>query len=186
MKKENNMELEENILPNREWPEKESALKSPWIRGLIAMMTVIVTVNIVMITVAFKSSPGLVVDDYYEKGKNYNKSIEKMAAQKALAWDVHLSVPERLEVGQITSYGLTISDSSRAALSADKVEIYAFRPSDVAADFSVQMIPQGAGRYAVDLMFPLPGVWDLIVNIIKGDDQFEVTERIFVSKKSGL
>ena len=180
------MDIQENILPNREWPEKDSALKSPWIRGLIAMMAVIVTVNIIMITVAFKSSPGLVVDDYYEKGKNYNKSLEKMAAQKALDWEVHLSAPEKIELGEKTRYGLTVVDRSRSPLLADKVEIYAFRPSDVAADFSVQMIPQGAGQYAVDLMFPLPGVWDLVVSIVKGDDQFEVTERIFVSKKAGL
>jgi nitrogen fixation protein FixH len=180
------MDLQEDILPGRQWPEKESALKSPWIRGLLAMMAVIVAANVTMITLAYKTSPGLVVDDYYEKGKNYNKSLEKMAAQKALAWDVHLSNPEKIEAGEKTGYGLTILDKSRSPLLADKVEIYAFRPSDVAADFSAQMIAQAEGKYAGDMIFPLPGVWDLVVNIVKGDDQFEITKRIFVSKKSGL
>ena len=180
------MELEEGILPNSDWPEKESALKSPWIRGLILMMALIVAVNIVMITIAYRTSPGLVMDDYYEKGKNYNKSIEKIAAQKALGWEAKLSTPERTEVGRITGYGLTIADSAGAPLSADRVEVYAFRPSDAAADFMAQMDLGADGRYAGDLMFPLPGVWDLVVNIIKGDDQFEITKRVFVSKKTDL
>jgi len=180
------MDIQEDILPGRQWPEKESALKSPWIRGLIGMMSVIVMVNIIMITVAYKTSPGLVVDDYYEKGKNYNKSLEKMAAQKALGWEAVLSAPERTEVGQITRYGVTLADSSRSPLSADKVEIYAFRPSDVSADFVAQMELKAEGQYAGDLMFPLPGVWDLVVDIVKGSDQFEITKRIFVSKKTDL
>ncbi|MDT8316968.1 MAG: FixH family protein [bacterium] len=180
------MELEENILPGSQWPEKESALKSPWIRGLIAMMAIIVTVNIIMITVAFKTSPGLVVDDYYEKGKNYNKSLEKMAAQKALGWDAHLSSPEKIEVAEKTGFGLTIIDRSKSPLSVDKVEVFAFRPSDAAADFSAQMILKAEGEYGGDLLFPLPGVWDLIVNVVKADDQFEITKRVFISKKTGL
>ena len=180
------MELQENILPDREWPEKDSALKSPWIRGLIVMMAVIFAANVTMITLAFKTSPGLVVDDYYEKGKNYNKSLEKMAAQKALGWDASLLIPETIVEGEINRYGLTVFDKSKSALSVDKVEIYAFRPSDVKADFMTQMKPDADGQYAGDLMFPLPGVWDLIVNIIKGNDQFEITKRIFVSKKAGL
>ena len=180
------MDLQENILPDREWPEKDSALKSPWIRGLIAMMAVIFAANVTMITLAFKSSPGLVVDDYYEKGKNYNKSLEKMAAQKKLGWDARLLLPEKIEVGEKSNYGLIVLDRYKSALSLDKVEIYVFRPSDVKADFSTQMKLNGEGQYAADLMFPLPGVWDLIVNIIKDNDQFEITKRIFVSKKAGL
>lgn len=179
------MDLQENILPEREWPEQNSALKSPWIRGLIAMMSVIVTVNIIMITVAFKSSPGLVVEDYYEKGKNYNKSLAKMAAQKKLGWDARLLLPETIVVGEKSRYGLTVVDKSKSDISVDRVEIYAFRPSDVEADFSMEMNLKSQGQFMGDLDFPLPGVWDLVVNIVRGNDQFEITERIFVSKKAG-
>lgn len=177
------MNIQENILPKREWPEKDSALKSPWIRGLIVMMFIVFAANVTMITLAFKTSPGLVVDDYYEKGKNYNKSLEKMAAQEALGWGTELLIPESILVGEKTRYGLTVVDKSGSVLSVDKVDVYAFRPSDVNADFSTQMSLKAEGEYIDDITFPLPGVWDLVVNIIRDNDQFEITKRIFVSKK---
>ena len=185
MTEDDKMDAQESALTGKEWPEKNSALKSPWVLGWLAMVAVIITANVVMMTFAYKTSPGLVVEDYYEKGKNYNKSLEKISAQEALGWDVILLAPEKSVVGEKTEYGLTVTDQNHAAVTADKVELYAFRPSNVKADFSALMKLKGDGRYFGDITFPLPGVWDIVVSIVRDSDQFEVTERVFISKKEG-
>jgi nitrogen fixation protein FixH len=109
-----------------------------------------------------------------------------MAAQKELGWDGALLLPESIVAGERSSYGLRVIDRVGSAVVADSVEIYLFRPSDVSADFSSRMDPSGDGNYLADLIFPLPGVWDVVVSINRGGDQFEITERIFVSKNRGL
>ncbi len=179
------MDAAENTLVKTEWPEKNSALKSPWVLGWLAMVAVIITANLVMMTFAYKTSPGLVVEDYYEKGKNYNKSLEKLAAQEALGWDADLSLPDKSVAGEKTSYVLAVADNKGAFVEADTVEIFAYRPSDVKEDFSLSMNKISEGKYAAHITFPLPGVWDIVVNIISGSDQLEVTERVFISKTEG-
>ena len=178
------MDIQDSVLPTREWPEKNSPLKSPWVLGWLAMVAVIISANIVMMTFAYKTSPGLVVEDYYEKGKNYNKSLEKIAAENALGWEAELIIPEGVVAGEATRYSLTVFNQEGMPVAADKVEFFAFRPSDVNSDFSTAMKAETGGGYVATINFPLPGIWDVVVSIVRDNDQFEVTKRIFAGKKT--
>ena len=48
--------------------QASSAWRSPWFIGLDWMVAVVLAVNATMITLAFVTNPGLVIDDYYERG----------------------------------------------------------------------------------------------------------------------
>jgi nitrogen fixation protein FixH len=60
------------------------------------------------------------------------------------------------------------------------VVLYAYRPSDHEADFSVAMDRSQVGMYNADVSFTLPGIWDLIVEAKQGDDKVVTTKRISV------
>ena len=61
--------------------------KQPYVWMLILIPLSAVIMGVVMITLAIESDSGLVVDDYYKKGKQINKVIErdKMAASMSLS-----------------------------------------------------------------------------------------------------
>lgn len=176
------MENVNGSIIEKEWAEKNSALKSPWVLAWFALIVVIFAANATMITLAFKTSPGLVDKDYYEKGQNYESIIEKRIEQNALGWDTKLLLPEQTVVNRDAAYRFFAVDSAGIPIEADSVQLYAYRPSDAKADFSVEFIKEGEGRFLGKLNFSLPGVWDLTVSVHRGSDQVDITQRIFVKK----
>ncbi len=57
--------------------KKQNWYKSPLVVGWLILVAVVLAVNIYMILQAFNDFPGLVVDDFYERGQNYEKNIHK-------------------------------------------------------------------------------------------------------------
>lgn len=162
--------------------EKNRGLISPWAIGIICMIAVVLTANITMIVIARMTSPGLVVEDYYEKGKNYHKSVEKIRAQRDLAWQTVLLMPEKMPANGLSLIKVSVKDSFERPVTGGRVELRAFRPSDASRDFYVEMKPESEGTYAGMVTFPLPGYWDVVVTVVRGGDEFEIVERIFVDK----
>ena len=50
--------------------DNPNAWRNPWVLGWLALVAVVLVVNAVMITIAFVTNPGLVTEDYYEKGQS--------------------------------------------------------------------------------------------------------------------
>ena len=164
------------------WPEQNSALKSPWVIGWMGMIVIVLAANITMITIAFKTRPSLVIDDYYERGKNYDKALERQAQELALGWQGEIITPEKSEVNKAAEYRFTLKDADGMPLNVNSVEFFAYRPSDANKDFSLLMAHEGDGIYKVNASFPLPGVWDLIISVEDGEKTYELPKRIFINK----
>ena len=152
--------------------ENKQALKNPWVLGFLVFLCTFVTMNIIFVYLAFKSPPNLVVDDYYERGKTY--------AQKKLGWNGVIMAPSNSRVNQRQAYEVFIQGKNSTAVELDSVTLFAYRPSDMREDFSVEMNPIGLGRYGVDIEFGLPGNWDIIVEAKRGEDEFMITRRIYI------
>ena len=60
----------------------------------------------------------------------------------------------------------------------DAVTFYAYRPSDSARDFSVAMQRVGPGEYEAEVSFPLKGVWDILVSVRRGDQEYHAPHRL--------
>jgi nitrogen fixation protein FixH len=157
-----------------------NAWRNPWVIGWIALVVVVFSVNAAMVYLSMETMPGLVVDDYYEKGKNYDKIIAKRTLQERMGWDVRKEFPEKILVGKPARLGLHAMDAEGEPILADEVTLQAYRPSDATKDFRVPMSALGDGRYQCEITFPLVGVWDLIFYIRRGDQEFDATRRITV------
>jgi len=169
-----------DTVTKKEWPEKNAPFKSPWVLGWIAMVVIVLVANITMIVMARKSSTGLVVKDYYEKGKNYDKILEKRARQEALGWKTSIVTPDHIVLNKSAAYQFIATDSGGEPIRADKAQLFAFRPFDSKSDFSVDLKWDGSAGYVGDIAFPLPGNWDIIVSVGHGSDQYDTTKRLFV------
>lgn len=82
-------------------PEQRKNWKQePLVWLLIAIPATAVIMGVVMLTLAIQSYSGLVVDDYYKKGKQINRIIarDRFAYELGLAASVHFSVDGNIEV----------------------------------------------------------------------------------------
>lgn len=166
-------------LRNRYSQENPQALRNPWVLAWIAIVVLFVTVNGIFFIVAVVTSPGLVVQDYYEQGRQYEKNALKLMAQhNALKWETRFDTPSEILVATPDIFRFSAVDKRGLPLDDATVELQAYRPADADADFSTPMFAIGPGLYEGKISFPLPGIWDLNVNIKYNNDQLSVTRRI--------
>ncbi len=66
----------------------KQALRNPWVIGWIAMVVLVLIINMFMISQAVITAPGLVNDQYYDKGKNYHKTVARRQQVESLGWDI--------------------------------------------------------------------------------------------------
>lgn len=161
--------------------KNSEALKNPWVLGMLLFLVVFLSANAVFIYLAFQSPPNLVVKDFYERGKSYDMTRQRIDEIKALGWSGVLMVPTNSRVNQVQTYEALIQGKNSAGLELDSVTLYAYRPSDARADFSSAMIKTSTGVYQADISFNLPGIWDLIVEAKQGEHEFLVSRRVTIS-----
>lgn len=161
--------------------DNPSAWRNPWVIGWIALVLIVLIVNGVMISLAFITNPGLVTEDYYEKGQDYEQNINKMiAARKELGWTFQTDFPTDPVMNQAAHYSVNVVDKYGVALSEAKVFLHAYRPSDADADFSVEMIETINGRYEAKIKYPLKGFWEYTIDVKRDEDVYKFTRRASV------
>lgn len=166
---------------NRISQSNKQAFRNPWVLGAIGLITVVLAVNITMITLAITTNPGLVSKDYYERGRyNERHYLQRVAERSALGWTASLEVPASIHQGATQTYRIAITDHVGEPLRGAQVVLNAFRPSDAKADFSMPLEEVGAGIYQGAVEFQLKGIWDLLIDIKRDDKALEMPRRISV------
>jgi nitrogen fixation protein FixH len=157
------------------------AWRSPWVIGWLALVGSVLAINGVMVYFAIKTNPGLVVDDYYDRGQHYEKTLVSNLA-KDPGWSMRADMPAKVMAGQTQVVRFSILDGAGQPVTVDGVTLYAYRPSDVTRDFSLPMTPEGPGRYVVQSSFPVIGVWDLVFGVRQGADEYTHGQRLMVGR----
>lgn len=141
------------------------------------MLIVFVLANAIMIYLAGSRNPGLVVENYYERGEDYEENLLKKLANDP-GWQMTIDPPQAVEVGAPSRFGFTILTKEGQPASPDSVVFYAYRPSGKIHDFSVPMQQEAAGRYQADVSFPLKGIWDIVVAAKVGEEEYHASYRL--------
>jgi nitrogen fixation protein FixH len=158
----------------------KAAMKNPWVIGLLLFFMVFLMANVTFIYLAFKEAPSLVSIDFYERGERYEETLRKAKREKQLNWTGVLLVPQKIKVSQIESYDVVIQGEQAQPVETTSTIFHAYRPSDADVDFQVMMIKQQAGLYQAEIMFPLAGSWDVIVEVKRDDQRLLLTRRLTV------
>lgn len=159
------------------------AMRNPWVIAWIGVVVVFLSVNILFFIVAWVSSPGLVVQDYYEQGRQYEKNALKiMAAQNQLNWETRLELPQSIVRNNPDVYRFSAVDSRGLPIKGAQVDLFAYRPSDASADFVTPLQEIAPGLYQADIGFPLPGAWDLQLKVRSDDTDYQMAHRVSVLK----
>lgn len=164
--------------------DNKHAFRNPWVVGWISGILLVIAVNVTFIITAIITNPGLVEEDYYEKGQDHEKNFQrKQAIRNELGWDMTLTPANKPNQGEPVTYTFNAVDSTGIPIAADRAMLSAYRPSDVSADFQLQMNEVAAGVYSVETVFPLKGIWDVTATLHKGDKHLNITRRISVAAR---
>lgn len=166
-------------IPTSPRPKPVPAWKSPWIIGWVSLVLVVLIVNIIFVALGFSTNPGLVVSNFYDRGQDYEKTWASRQEHDP-GWVLQADVPPDLEVGAPSVLRFFIVDKTGMPADIENAHFYAYRPSDARRDFDLPMIEEGPGRYRVEVSFPLMGVWDTLVAVRQGGEEFNLGRRIFV------
>lgn len=161
--------------------DNPSAWRNPWALSLIVLISVVLLVNISFITLAFVTSPGLVTEDYYEKGQDFEKNVTKrIAARSQLGWSYNTDFPQNPLLNRAETYRVNLVDKAGMPLNDATVFLKAYRPSDADADFHVAMAETIPGVYEASVSYPLKGIWEITIDIERNQDVYDFTRRASV------
>ena len=155
------------------------AWKSPWVIAWVLLVVTVLGVNLFMVLLAIETSPGLVNEDFYERGQDYEKTLFTKRAN-APGWNMNIDLPKRIIAGEQTRVNFTIRDKAGVAVQPDSVTFFAYRPSDAERDFSLAMDQVDKGLYSTKAQFRLKGFWDVLISVKSGDEEYNVGEQIAV------
>ena len=164
---------------SRAQPRPTPAWKSPWVIGWIALVSIVLIVNLTLVILGFSTNPGLVIENFYDRGQNHEKTWASKQARDP-GWVMQADVPQDLVVGEPKALRFFLVDKAGRPATVEEAHFYAYRPSDSQLDFDLPMIEEGPGRFRVDVSFPLVGAWDTLIAVRHGGEEFTHGRRIQV------
>lgn len=128
--------------------------KQGWPWFLIAIPFTAVIMGVIMINLAVNTDDGLVVDDYYWRGKQINQVLERDHRATQLRVDARLSVdPEQ--------HRLRLQIVELNATAPDTLELQFLHATRAGLDQTLTLTLTGRDVYTADLPDLPPGRWDL-------------------------
>ena len=114
--------------------------------GLLAFFGFVLLANAVFIYLALDTFTGLTTDNAYQRGLQYNETLEARAAQRELGWSAQVTFAESGgEAGVLT---VVLKDRAGAPLEDLRVSGEVRRPTHEGHDRAVTLARSGAGTKA--------------------------------------
>jgi nitrogen fixation protein FixH len=150
----------------------------PW--AFVGFFAIVLAANGMLVYFAAASWTGLDTEEYYIKGLTYNRTLEEAARQRALGWKGTLALRPAVRGGQ--ELALELRDSKGLGLSGGTVQAEFVRPTHTGYDFSVNLTDRGNGRYVAAVALPLPGQWDVRVDVRHPYGAFRLMQRVMAPR----
>ena len=135
---------------------------------LLAAFGVIATVNGTLIMLALDSFSGETEAKSYAAGLDYNRTLERVEAQKRQGWQISGGATP-MEDGS-TKVAVTFVDSAGQPIEGLSAVATFSRPTQNGLDFDVALAAQGKGLYTASTTPPLPGRWHVRISASRGDE----------------
>ena len=146
---------------------------------LVAFFGIIITTNVIFISLAVKSFPGESQKKSYVQGLQYNETLKARADQARLGWQVQVTQVEREESG--VSIELRFVRDQNTPLDGLNIEGTLRRPIHDREDQALTFFSIGNGAYRATATSAAAGRWDLKAFAVDTQDQrFDFNARVVV------
>ncbi len=144
---------------------------------LFTFFAVVFAINFLYIYLAQKTWTGVWTQNSYQKGLEYNKTLEYVKHQKELGWKFAIKYANSApNMGELQ---VCLFDKKSQKIVDAKLVVKIVRPTQEGLDFSQNLLPQD-GCYFARINFPLKGQWVLEVQGFKGDDVLQEVKKYVV------
>lgn len=138
--------------------------------AVVAFFVVIIGVNAVFLTMAYRTHPGQVAPRPYEAGLLYNTELKRLRVQEALGWRAALEArPDAVMV--------RLQDRDGQPLRGLKVTATLLRPATEQGRSVLNLTETAPGQYVAPRA-GLSGVWDARVDATGGGHSFIAERRL--------
>ncbi|HCX13611.1 MAG TPA: hypothetical protein DHJ28_04975 [Gammaproteobacteria bacterium] len=152
--------------------------KSPMAVTMLVLFLILVGATFYRIITAIETHPGLVVADAYETGERYAEILENRNKLVQQGWKLELELPETITHSIEQTY-TAVSTKQGKRLNKANATAYFYRPLEMKHDFSKPMYVNKEGIYQVEVILPLKGRWDVLIEITKGGFLQQVSAKMF-------
>jgi len=148
----------------------------PWY--FVAFFVGLALISSVFVYLAVTTHTGVVTQQAYEKGLNYNATIAASEKGQALGWQgaAKFTPVSSATAGMVS---LTVATENEALVGAT-VTASVSRPTQDGYDFTLTLQEQEKGTYRADVIFPLAGQWDMRFFVKRGVSEHQLSERFIV------
>ncbi len=165
---------------NRRTPPRRTGRQPGWYIPwfFVGGFAVVIAVNAIMVHYAVSSWTGVQTEQHFIKGIKYNQDLAGARAQAERGWKVETEF-----TGTDPRKGLvalTLHDKYGNLLKDAKVAVKFIRPTSEGSDVALDLPYLGEGRYGAPVALPLPGLWDLRVEIQHATGDYQDEKRISV------
>ncbi len=148
--------------------------KIPYI--FVAFFIVIFSVDIFYIYLSNKTWRGVVTENSYQKGLNYNETLKQADQQKKLGWLVEIKYNK---ISQNKGNLLIKLQDKKSLLQDVSIHVDFKRPIQEGYDFSQDILFKN-GTYQAEVNFPLLGQWNAEFTITRNGDIYKETKRLII------
>lgn len=150
-----------------------------WIpRYFILFFLALIGLEIWFVTIATSTFSGLVTDDAYVTGLNYNDTLEQRRLEQQLGWTADVQfVQQGTLQGQLI---VKVLDAQGQPLAPDEIRATAERMSRHPQIQAVTFVVKPDGVATADLKVPLAGRWFVRLRIGRGSDAIHVINEIAI------
>jgi nitrogen fixation protein FixH len=141
-----------------------------WPAGLVGLLVAGMAANIGFMLIATRDASFAVEPEYYRKAVDWDRAMAQEARNAELGW----RVSTRLDAADGGRARLTaqVSDRAGAPVSGATVAVEAFPSARASRIVNAALAAQGDGVYGAVLPAARAGLWELRLEVRRGDQRF--------------
>jgi nitrogen fixation protein FixH len=149
----------------------------PWY--FVGGFAIMLIANISLITFSMTSWNGLVTQNAFEEGNNYNAAISGAARQAELGWRSKLTISGVInQNGTIT---VLFRDKDSQPISGAKMSVVLTRSDRDDLDQTVSLAEIAPGEYRASASFPVNGRWQVRTVAHAMGDDYQTLENVVIN-----
>jgi nitrogen fixation protein FixH len=144
-----------------------------WPAAIVALLVAGAGANIGLMVIATRDPSFAVEPEYYSKAVDWDRTMAQASRNAELGWRVFT----RLEPasGGRARLRATIQDAGGAPITGAAVAVEAFPSARATQVVTVPLAAEGNGVYGASLPAGRPGLWELRLEVRRGDQRFTET-----------
>jgi nitrogen fixation protein FixH len=143
----------------------------------IAFFLVIISIDGFLMYLSLSTWRGVVAEDSYQEGVNYNQIIEHSNNQEKLGWNSELNFTQNKPSQGVIDF--IILDMNNNPINAKKAKLKMMNIFQEGHDFEQEILLDN-GKSAINIDFPLKGKWLIRIHLEHEGNQYQTSKRILV------